>query len=288
MRDARITPIYEGTNGIQALDLLGRKVFGTGGKSVQMMAARIKEAIDKFGSLPEVTPLAVGLGKRVEQLGKLTMELGAAAMKNREEVGAAAADYLAVAGLCLPRLVLAGGGGRGGEEARCRRRRGRFLQGQARYGETLLRPHPAADRLACRGGARWCGRVDGAACRALCLRMTRKAAGGGSRLAAARRVVVKVGSALLVEKSTGNVNRLWLESLAQDIGALKARGQEVVLVSSGAIALGPARARARTRQAQARGEPGGRGRRPDPPRTCLEGSARAARLHRRAGAAHPE
>jgi glutamate 5-kinase len=68
--------------------------------------------------------------------------------------------------------------------------------------------------------------------------MTRKAAGGGSRLAAARRVVVKVGSALLVEKSTGNVNRLWLESLAQDIGALKARGQEVVLVSSGAIALG--------------------------------------------------
>jgi glutamate 5-kinase len=68
--------------------------------------------------------------------------------------------------------------------------------------------------------------------------MTRKAAGGGSRLTAARRVVVKVGSALLVEKSTGNVNRLWLESLAQDIGALKARGQEVVLVSSGAIALG--------------------------------------------------
>ena len=68
--------------------------------------------------------------------------------------------------------------------------------------------------------------------------MTRKAAGGGSRLAAARRVVVKVGSALLVEKSTGNVNRLWLESLAQDIGALKTRGQEVVLVSSGAIALG--------------------------------------------------
>ena len=38
MRDARITPIYEGTNGIQALDLLGRKVFGTGGKSVQMIA----------------------------------------------------------------------------------------------------------------------------------------------------------------------------------------------------------------------------------------------------------
>ena len=68
--------------------------------------------------------------------------------------------------------------------------------------------------------------------------MTTGAAAGSSRLAAARRVVVKVGSALLVEKSTGNVNRAWLESLAEDIAALRARGQEVVLVSSGAIALG--------------------------------------------------
>jgi hypothetical protein len=111
MRDARITPIYEGTNGIQALDLLGRKVFGTGGKSVQMMSTRIKEAIDKFGALPEVKPFAAELGKRLEQLGKLTMELGAAAMKNREEVGAAAADYLAVAGyVCLGWCWLAAAG----------------------------------------------------------------------------------------------------------------------------------------------------------------------------------
>jgi glutamate 5-kinase len=68
--------------------------------------------------------------------------------------------------------------------------------------------------------------------------MTREAAAGGSRLAAARRVVVKVGSALLVEPSTGSVNRAWLDALAEDVVALRARGQEVVLVSSGAIALG--------------------------------------------------
>jgi glutamate 5-kinase len=61
---------------------------------------------------------------------------------------------------------------------------------------------------------------------------------GVSRLAKARRVVVKIGSALLVEKSTGRVNRAWLETLAQDVAALRARGQEVVVVSSGAIALG--------------------------------------------------
>jgi glutamate 5-kinase len=60
----------------------------------------------------------------------------------------------------------------------------------------------------------------------------------GSRLARARRVVVKVGSALLVERSTGHLNRAWLETLAADVATLRERGQEVVLVSSGAIALG--------------------------------------------------
>lgn len=53
-----------------------------------------------------------------------------------------------------------------------------------------------------------------------------------------RRVVVKVGSALLVQAASGQVNRAWLETLAADIARLRARGQEVLLVSSGAIALG--------------------------------------------------
>lgn len=54
----------------------------------------------------------------------------------------------------------------------------------------------------------------------------------------ARRIVIKVGSALLVEGTTGQLNRAWLETLAADVGVLRGRGQEVVLVSSGAIALG--------------------------------------------------
>ncbi len=102
MRDARITPIYEGTNGIQALDLLGRKVFGTGGKSQQAVARRIRDAIEKFGGIPEVAALAADLARRVDQWDRLTMELGAAAMKNPEEVGAAATDYLQFSGyVCL-------------------------------------------------------------------------------------------------------------------------------------------------------------------------------------------
>jgi glutamate 5-kinase len=57
-------------------------------------------------------------------------------------------------------------------------------------------------------------------------------------LVKARRIVIKVGSALLVDAASGRLNRAWLETLAADVGGLRARGQEVLLVSSGAIALG--------------------------------------------------
>lgn len=58
------------------------------------------------------------------------------------------------------------------------------------------------------------------------------------RLADAKRVVVKVGSSLLVDADKGRLNRSWLESFAGDVARLRKRGQEVILVSSGAIALG--------------------------------------------------
>ena len=54
----------------------------------------------------------------------------------------------------------------------------------------------------------------------------------------ARRNVIKIGSALLVDRETGRVRATWLNSLADDIAALRSAGKEVVLVSSGAIALG--------------------------------------------------
>ena len=57
-------------------------------------------------------------------------------------------------------------------------------------------------------------------------------------LSDARRLVVKIGSALLVDKGTGALRRDWLASLAQDVVRIKARGTDVVLVSSGSIALG--------------------------------------------------
>jgi glutamate 5-kinase len=57
-------------------------------------------------------------------------------------------------------------------------------------------------------------------------------------LAGAKRVVVKVGSALLVDADKGRLNRAWLEGFAADLARLRKRGQEVIVVSSGAIALG--------------------------------------------------
>lgn len=59
-----------------------------------------------------------------------------------------------------------------------------------------------------------------------------------SRLSRAKRVVVKVGSALLVDQKTGTIKASWLSSLVDDIADLKIAGADVILVSSGAIALG--------------------------------------------------
>ena len=54
----------------------------------------------------------------------------------------------------------------------------------------------------------------------------------------AKRLVVKIGSSLLVDSKTGALRKDWLISLAADVAAIRARGTDVILVSSGSIALG--------------------------------------------------
>jgi glutamate 5-kinase len=78
------------------------------------------------------------------------------------------------------------------------------------------------------------------------------------RLANARRLVIKIGSALFVDQATGALDRAWLESVCADVADLRAEGKEVVIVSSGAVALGvrelkldPRRARLEDKQAAA-------------------------------------
>jgi alkylation response protein AidB-like acyl-CoA dehydrogenase len=98
VRDARINMIYEGTNGIQGLDLLGRKVLGDAGAKLRKFGNLIAALVEAEGTREEmaefINPLA-DLGQKVE---KLTMEIGMKAMQNPDEAGAASVDYLRVIG----------------------------------------------------------------------------------------------------------------------------------------------------------------------------------------------
>jgi hypothetical protein len=98
VRDARINMIYEGTNTIQALDLLGRKVLADNGKKMKKFGRIVAEFIEEHGTSEDmqefVNPLA-DLGDKVQ---KLTTELGMKAFQNADEVGGAAVDYLRVCG----------------------------------------------------------------------------------------------------------------------------------------------------------------------------------------------
>ena len=98
VRDNRINMIYEGTNTIQSLDLLGRKILGNNGATLKKFGKLIGKLVEEEGvneKMSEfITPIAI-LG---EQMTKFTTEVGFKGMQNPDEVGAAAVDYLRVAG----------------------------------------------------------------------------------------------------------------------------------------------------------------------------------------------
>ena len=98
VRDARINMIYEGTNGIQALDLLGRKVLSNQGATLRKFGKLVAMLVEEEGvneKMAEfINPIAV-LG---DQMTKFTTEIGFKGMQNPDEVGAASVDYLRVAG----------------------------------------------------------------------------------------------------------------------------------------------------------------------------------------------
>ncbi len=98
VRDARINMIYEGTNTIQSLDLLGRKVLGDNGAKLKKFGQRIAEFVEEEGTNEAMQEFINPLAELGEKVTKLTTELGMKAFGNADEVGAAAVDYLRVAG----------------------------------------------------------------------------------------------------------------------------------------------------------------------------------------------
>ena len=98
VRDARINMIYEGTNGIQALDLLGRKVLGDQGAALKALGKLVQGLVEEEGVNERMADFINPLAQLAGQMTGITTELGLKALQNPDEVGAAATDYLCVMG----------------------------------------------------------------------------------------------------------------------------------------------------------------------------------------------
>jgi len=98
VRDNRINMIYEGTNTIQSLDLLGRKVLGNNGATLKKFGKLVAALVVEEGVNEKMAEFINPIAYLGEQVTKLTTELGLKGFQNPDEVGAAAVDYLRVAG----------------------------------------------------------------------------------------------------------------------------------------------------------------------------------------------
>lgn len=83
VRDCRITMIYEGTNGIQAMDLLGRKLGMNGGKPIMDLLGEVQSVIATAKAIPSLTGLAERLTEAVDKLGEVAMHMGKTAMSEK-------------------------------------------------------------------------------------------------------------------------------------------------------------------------------------------------------------
>ena len=97
-RDARITTIYEGTTQIQAIDLLGRKVMGQQAAGLRLFLAEIEAFATAQAANPALQEFLPALQAGAREWEQLTREVGQQGMKDAEEIGAAAVDYLFFAG----------------------------------------------------------------------------------------------------------------------------------------------------------------------------------------------
>ena len=98
VRDARINMIYEGTNTIQSLDLLGRKILGNNGATLKKFGKLVGALVEEEGVNEKMAEFINPIAYLGEQMTKFTTEIGFKGLQNPDEVGAAAVDYLRVAG----------------------------------------------------------------------------------------------------------------------------------------------------------------------------------------------
>ncbi|KAH2775919.1 hypothetical protein KXW38_000915, partial [Aspergillus fumigatus] len=99
LRDARITMIYEGTNGIQALDLVGRKMGAHMGRLLRSFFHPVSAFIEENKGEGPMQKMIEGLEKAFGALQLSTATIAEKGLKDPEEAGAAATDYLRLLGL---------------------------------------------------------------------------------------------------------------------------------------------------------------------------------------------
>jgi alkylation response protein AidB-like acyl-CoA dehydrogenase len=98
VRDARINMTYEGTNTVQSLDLLGRKVLADNGAKLKKFGKLVAEFVEEEGTNEAMQEFINPLADLGDKVTKLTTEIGMKAFANADEVGAAAVDYLRICG----------------------------------------------------------------------------------------------------------------------------------------------------------------------------------------------
>ena len=98
VRDNRINMIYEGTNTVQSLDLLGRKILANNGATLKKFGKLVAQLVEEEGVNEKMSEFINPLASLGDQMTKFTTELGFKGFQNPDEVGAAAVDYLRVAG----------------------------------------------------------------------------------------------------------------------------------------------------------------------------------------------
>jgi hypothetical protein len=101
VRDARIAMIYEGANGIQALDLVARKLGKDGGRAVMAFFAEVKGFLDEHAQDQALQPYLGPLGTSLSHLQQATMWFMQNALSNPDNAGAGATDYMHLFGLVV-------------------------------------------------------------------------------------------------------------------------------------------------------------------------------------------
>ncbi|EPR16174.1 acyl-CoA dehydrogenase [Sphingobium indicum IP26] len=105
VRDARIAQIYEGTNGVQGMDLVGRKLPMNGGRALQAFLKIVGEEVAQAKGDEKLASFAEALEKASGQLGAATMWLMQNAMKNPDNAGAGAVHYMHILGIVATGLM---------------------------------------------------------------------------------------------------------------------------------------------------------------------------------------